>query len=35
LQIDGTPSFIVGKELMAGWSESDLDKLIKKEAKGS
>jgi len=28
LSFDGTPSFIVGNQVMSGWSEQDLDKLI-------
>jgi protein-disulfide isomerase len=36
LGINGTPSFIVGKQLMPGWSASEFDSLIKKarEKKG-
>lgn len=30
LGIDGTPTFIVGKELLAGWSQQEFEALVKK-----
>jgi protein-disulfide isomerase len=34
LALTGTPSFIVGNEVVSGWSEEELDKLIKDGGKG-